>query len=123
LTLEEIARQFGRLSRDSMAKGTLDQLGTEIFTTGKVRKALDRLFAETPSSFIRLIRKTMLDSSVAPKQIEQALHRIWDTGKEPAPQPRRETSAPRQKRKADKPVSAYSESHHIDGKPNEIVEL
>jgi len=35
-----------------MAEGILDQLGNEIFTTGKVREALDALFAEKPSSFI-----------------------------------------------------------------------
>jgi hypothetical protein len=72
---------FNRLSRESMAKGLLDQLGTEIFTTGKVRKVLDRLFAETPASFILLIRKTLADSSVTPSQIEQALRRIWDNGR------------------------------------------
>ncbi len=123
LSVEEIARQFDRLSRDSMAKGILDQLGTEIFTTGKVRKALDKLFAETPASFIRLIRKTLADSSVVPSQIEQALHRIWDAGTEPIRQTRGEPKVPKSKQKTVKPVSEYPESHHIDGKPNEIVEL
>lgn len=122
LTVEELALQFGRLSRESMAKGILDQLGTEIFTTGKVRKALDRLFAETPATLIRLIRKTMADSSVTPSQIEQALHRIWDTGAEPVPALRKRPSAPEGKRKGT-PMSDYPEVHHIDGKPNEIVEL
>ena len=42
LTTEQIATQLNRFSRNSMADGVLDRLGTEIFTTGKVRKALDR---------------------------------------------------------------------------------
>lgn len=124
LTVEQLAQQFSRLSRESMAKGLLDQLGTEIFTTGKVRKVLDRLFAETPASFIRLIRKTMADSSVTPLQIEQALRRIWDTGKEPiagttkAPSPRR-----RKATVSGRQTTEYTETHHTGGKPNEVIEL
>jgi len=125
LPVEELARQFNRLSRESMAKGLLDQLGTEIFTTGKVRKVLDRLFAETPASFIRLIRKAMADSSVTPSQIEQALRRIWDTGKSPAPAPE-ERATPQRKEKpvtSEREAAEYTESHHTDGRPNEVLEL
>jgi len=125
LTVEELARQFHRLSRESMAKGLLDQLGTEIFTTSKVRKVLDRLFAETPASFIRLIRKTMADSSVTPSQIEQALRRIWDIGK-PATPPPDETGTPERKERSirsDRPSAEYTENHHTDGRPNEVLEL
>jgi hypothetical protein len=119
-TLEDIARQFYRLSRESMEKGLLDQLGTEIFTTGKVRRALDRLFAQTPPSFVRLIRKTMSDPSVSPSQIEQALRRIWDTGGSPASsqEPLLVKGKPPEKGRAE-----YAESHHTDGKPNEVIEL
>jgi predicted transport protein len=124
LTVEELAKQFNRLSRDSMTKGLLDQLGTEIFTTGKVRKTLDRLFAETPASFIRLVRKTMADSSVTPSQIEQALRRIWDTGAEPVPPAEPEARVPKQRRgRSVRPASEYPETHHTEGKPNEVVEL
>jgi len=124
LTVEELARQFSRLSRESMAKGLLDQLGTEIFTTGKVRKVLDRLFTETPAPFIRLIRKTMTDSSVTPSQIEQALRRIWDTGKERVAR-RRETPSPRREkaRVSGRQAAEYTETHHTEGKPNEVIEL
>lgn len=125
LTVEELARQFNRLSRESMAKGLLDQLGTEIFTTGKVRKVLDRLFAETPPSFIRLIRKAMADSSVTPSQIEQALRRIWDTGKPPAPAPEESVSLQRKERavRSERPTAEYTEGHHTDGRPTEVIEL
>jgi len=124
LTVEELARQFNRLSRESMAKGLLDQLGTEIFTTGKVRKALDCLFAETPASFVRLIRKTMTDSSVTPSQIEEALRRIWDTGKPTPPATSVGTDSQKQTlRVSERPSAEYSETHHTEGKPNEVVEL
>ena len=125
ITVEELARQFNRLSRDSMAKGLLDQLGTEIFTTSKVRKVLDRLFAETPASFIRLIRKEMSDSSVTPSQVEQALRRIWDTGK-PATPPSEERSISEGRQgpiRSGRASAAYAESHHTDGRPNEVIEL
>jgi len=124
-TVEELARQFNRLSRESMAKGLLDQLGSEIFTTGKVRKVLDRLFAETPASFIRLIRKAMADSSVTPSQIEQALRRIWDTGKSSAAAPE-EMATPQRKERPVRPereAAEHTESHHTDGRPNEVLEL
>jgi predicted transport protein len=124
LTVEELARQFNRLSRESMEKGLLDQLGTEIFTTGKIRKVLDRLFAETPASFIRLIRKSMTDSSVTPSQIEQALRRIWDTGKEPAVKTAEGPTARKEKEAvSDRPATKYAETHHTEGKPNEVIEL
>jgi predicted transport protein len=125
LPVEELARQFNRLSRESMARGLLDQLGTEIFTTGKVRKVLDRLFAETPASFIRLIRKAMADSSVTPSQIEQALRRIWDTGKSPAPAPEERATPQRKERPvtSEREAAEYTESHHTDGRPNEVLEL
>ncbi len=124
MPIEEVARQFGRLSRESLAKGLLDQLGTEIFSTGKVRKVLDRLFAETPSSFIRLIRKTMADPSVTPSQIEQALRRIWDTGKESMPRPQETGEGTKGKQPDSRGErQEYEETHHTEGKPNEVVEL
>jgi hypothetical protein len=123
-SVQELAKQFKRLSRESMAAGKLDQLGAEIFTTGKVRKALDRLFIEASPSLVRLIRKTMSDPSVAPSQIAQALRRIWDastvtTGLAPS-----ETSHPQKRDKEGRRSSSeYSESHHTEGKPNEVIEL
>jgi len=124
LTVEELARQFSRLSRESLAKGLLDQLGTEIFTTGKVRKALDRLFSETPPSLIRLIRKTMGDASVTPSQVEHALRRIWDAGKlPPAPTAGSTHLDGKKKRAPDQPSGEYTEAHHTEAKPNEVVEL
>jgi predicted transport protein len=124
LTIEGLAKQFSRLSRDSMAAGLLDQLGTEIFTTGKVRKALDRLFTEASPSLIRLVRKAMSDSSVTPSQIAQALHRIWDASTVTAsPIVAEPQLIQRQKKPSQRPTTEYTESHHTEGKPNEVVEL
>jgi hypothetical protein len=122
--VEQLAKQLSRLSRESMAQGLLDQLGTEIFTTGKVRKALDRLFVEAPISLIRLIRKTIGDDLVTPSQIQQALGRIWDTGKATITSTFEPTKSRREERKVvDRPTDKYTETHHTEGKPNEVVEL
>ena len=123
MSVEQITAQLSRLSRDSLAQGALDKLGTEIFTTGKVRKALDRLFVEAPPTLIRLIRKTLSDSSVTPSQIQQALSRIWDGGKSVGVPAVDRKEARQEKRSTERPSIDYSESHHTEGKPSEVVEL
>ncbi len=123
-SVQELAKQFNRLSRDSMAAGKLDQLGAEIFTTGKVRKALDRLITDASPSLIRLIRKTMPDSSVMPAQIAQSLRRIWDASTAlPSSVPNKPSQKLKQKKKSRRSSPQYSENHHTDGKPNEVIEL
>jgi hypothetical protein len=122
--VEQLAKTLSRISRDSMAKGLLDQLGTEIFTTAKVRKALDRLFADAPPILTRLIRKTITDPSVTPSQIQQSLRRIWGDGDQT---PRPETPPairPKTGRKESKRAKQdYPETHHTEGKPTEVIEL
>jgi hypothetical protein len=123
LPVEELAKQFNRLSRESIATGMLDQLGSEIFTTGKVRKVLDHLFTEGPNSFVRLIRKSMVDSSVKPTQIQEALRRIW-AGKQTHPALQAGTVSQKQTRRVlEHPSIEYSENHHTQDKPNEVIEL
>jgi predicted transport protein len=123
LATAQIANNLSRLSRESLAQGVLDRLGTEIFTTGKVRKALDRLFVDAPASLIRLIRKAIGDNSVTPSQIQQAMARIWDGDKStelPATE-RTETRCP--KPPGNRPSVEYAETHHTKGKPGEVLEL
>lgn len=123
LSIEQIATQLNRLSRESLAQGVLDRLGTEIFTTGKVRKALDRLFLEPTTPLIRLIRKTLGDDSVTPSQIQQALGRIWDGGKSTA-LPLVESGDPkREKAHESRSAVEYAETHHTEGRPSEVVEI
>jgi predicted transport protein len=125
LSIEQMASHLARLSRESMARGVLDGLGEEIFTTAKVRKALDRLFADQDDSFLRVIRKALDDDSIAPTQIRAALSRIWHSeitspsakSVEPVRKARRKrTVTPRDK-------IDYGEAHHTEGKPAEVVEL
>ncbi len=123
MTTEELAKQFRRLSRESIAEGHLDQLGREIFTTGKVRKALDRLVAERSPSLVRLVRKTMGDASAGPAQVADALHRIWYADKTApvTPQPVKHKEGTRQREGV--PRTEYTETHHTEGKPKEVIEL
>jgi len=123
LTTEQLARQLNRLSRDSLAEGVLDRLGTEIFTTGKVRKALDRLFVDAPTSFVRLIRKSIGDDSVTPAQIRQALGRIWDVDASGSLPTVDIKTLAQDEAPAKRPASKYTEGHHTQGKPSEVVEL
>lgn len=125
LSVDHVANHLVRLSRDSMAKGILDALGDEIFTTAKVRKALDHLFLAPDASFTRLIRKAIGDPGISPSQIKESLPRIWQ-GQTGVPEPRRphpprrsHGAKPRGKRSA----VDYGEAHHTAGKPAETVEL
>jgi len=125
LSAQQIADRLSRLSRESLARGILDDLGEEVFTTAKVRKALDRLCLDPPAPFVRAIRKAIDDDAITPNQIKRALARVMgtsstepaiDTGKKPRARRRRPTG-PRGKGRV------YDEAHHTAGKPKEVVEL
>ena len=77
MSIQQIAERFSRFSRDAMAKGVLDEIGKETFTTGKIRKALDKMFSEPPNAFVRLIRSTIGDDTIKPAQVKKALNRLW----------------------------------------------
>jgi predicted transport protein len=49
-SVQQIADQFYRFCRDAMARGVLDEIGEQVFTTGKIRKALDKLFLDPPAN-------------------------------------------------------------------------
>ncbi|KUK83062.1 MULTISPECIES: DUF5655 domain-containing protein [Petrotoga] len=122
MSIQQVAEQFARFSRDSMAKGVLDEIGEQIFTTGKIRKALDKLFMDPPNTLIKVIRSTLEDDSIKPAQIKKALKTLWS-------QPS-ETEIPSTYRYTKKPVPSseskvkeYNEEHHLNGKPQEVVEL
>jgi hypothetical protein len=119
-----VAEQFARFSRDSMAKGLLDEIGEQVFVTGKIRKVLDRLFIEPPNTLIRLIRSTVGDETIKPKQVRDALKRLWAQTPETdissidyvdAEKPTDEITTKKRKE--------YNEEYHIKGKPQEITEL
>ena len=122
MSIQQIAEQFLRFSRDSMAKGVLDDIGEQVFTTGKIRKALDKLFIDPPNTLIRLIRSTVRDDTISPTQVKIALKRLWSqesqveitSGYEPS-----RAYAPSVTERG----KEYPESHHIKDKPQEVVEL
>lgn len=141
MSIEQIARQMWRFSADEMAKGTLDTLGEQTFTDGKVRKALHVLMTDPPRPFLNLLRKAAKDDSLAPRQIKESLSRIageTDTDESVkasvelpphvpavASQPSRSDSEKKAwvTRRAKKGESPYDEGHHLSGKPQEAVSL
>ena len=126
MTIQQVAEQFARFSRDAMAKGLLDEIGEQIFTTGKIRKALDKLFMDPPNTLIKLIRSVIGDDTIKPVQVKKALKRLWAQtseievpstfGVEPVP-PERAI------KRGEKRGEEYSEEHHLKGKPQEVIEL
>lgn len=125
LTIDQMTSHLSRLSKASMIEGVLDDLGKEIFTTTKVRKALDKLFGEQDDSIVRLIRKTLDDDSVTPAQIRETLPRIWrsETPTKPAKRLEYAEKASGKRQNAPREKVDYGEGHHTEGRPIEVVEL
>ena len=121
--VQQIAERFNRFSRDTMEQGVLDEIGEEVFTTGKVRKALDKLFLDPPANLIKIIRSAVEDESIKPTQVKMALKRLWAQSSEveiPS------ISLPSGKsEEPEKPQRGrdYGEEHHVKGKPREVIEL
>ncbi len=119
MSIEQVAALFSRFSQDAIAGGMLDEIGEQIFVTSKVRKALDKLFMEPPTTLTRLIRRTIGDQTVKPSQISAALKRLWTQLPEVAvpTTPTRHVKTPKRKGKE------HTETHHTQGKPQEVLEL
>ena len=123
-SIQQIAEQLNRFSRDSMEKGVLDKIGEEVFTTGKIRKALDKLFMNPPRNLIRIIRKSLADDTIKPRQIEAALKRLWaqSPGEEISPIVDEKEYVIKTGKKG-KRGKDYLEEYHTKGKPREVLEL
>jgi predicted transport protein len=143
LSVAQIARQMWRFSRDEMAKGTLDAIGEQTFTDGKVRKAIDDIMRDAPRTLLNLVRAAAHDGQLTPQRIKESLARIGAqnpaamspaVGK-PANRMRGEEQATSlrsrgatkawatRREKATRTSTPYDESHHTAGKPKEILEL
>lgn len=122
ISTRQIAEQFARFSRDAMARGVLDKIGEQVFTTGKIRKALDKLFMDPPNSLIRLIRSIVKDDSIKPIQVKESLKRVWlqTSENEISPNYKFKYETPKKTTKKEK---EYNEEYHIGDKPREVVEL
>ena len=81
--VQQTVERLSLLSPDSMAKGVLDQIAREAFTMGKIRKALDRIFADPPSAFVRLVRSEVGDDTIKPAEVKKTLGELW--ARSPAP--------------------------------------
>lgn len=123
ISLNQIAEQLARFSRDAMAIGLLDEIGEEVFTIGKARKALDKLLLNPPPNFLKIVRSAIGDDSLKPNQIKTALKRLWGLSSKP-PSAQRE-GVVEHKISITKPQKAvgYDEEHHTKGKPQEVIEL
>jgi len=137
ISVQQLAQQMWRFSREEMAKGTqciLETLGKQTFTDGKVRKALDILMNDPPQKLLKLLQEATGDDNIKNQQVKESLARIWA---EKGVTPQRPlgpslfggtTIRPvRQKdgrsRKGKKPSREYDEQHHLSGKPKEVEEL
>ena len=75
--VQEIAERLSLLSPDSMANGVLDQIARDAFTMGKIRKVLDRIFADPPAAFVRLVRSKVGDDTIKPAEVKEGLAKLW----------------------------------------------
>lgn len=136
---EQLAQKLWALSREEMAKGTLDSQGERVFTDSKVRKALDAIMRNPPRQLVNMVKRTGGDASLTSQQIKESLPRIW-TDRETAPQPAQAPAveSPGQEGEAStrsqsdrkssetrraRGEAIYEESHHTNGKPQEVLEL
>jgi len=139
IAVPQLAEQLWLFSRDETAKGTLDVLGEQISTDRKVFKALDTIMRDPPKPIVNAARASIGDESLNPLKIKESIARIWGkmglgalpaavlapgNGPDALGSARRETSrkAAETRRRIDE-EGCYNEDRHLDGKPQEIVEL
>ena len=123
-SVQQIAEQLNRFSREAMEQGVLDEIGEQVFTTGKIRKALDRLFINPPEALIRIIRSAISDESLKPMQIKAALKRLWAQSSEvELPSSSQIIEEPQRTEIKNQLGKYYDEERHIKGKPQEVIEL
>lgn len=130
LAVPELAKQMWRFSRDEVAKGTLDTMGTQVFLDGKVRKAMEAILRDPPKQLLKLIRGYIGDKTLAPQKIRESLVRLESLqpaglansgdGKIKA-KSSQAGGPPESKQKKGK--SVCDEKTHIDGMSQEVIEL
>lgn len=131
MSVQQIAQQMWRFSREEIARGTLDALGKQVFTDSKVRKALDTIMAAPPTAFLNMVRKATGDPAMPLSHIKESLSRIWRGPAVGTPIPADSSASDRSEaakkawrtRRAAESESLYDEAYHVSGKPKETVEL
>jgi predicted transport protein len=134
ISLDQEAEKFQRFSRDQMAKGTLDTLGEQTFTDGKVRKALESLINDPPRVMLKLVRNATGDKSLPPQTVKDSLRRILSpmlgsAASVPAhvsgiiKGDRRAAALKAVATRRAKSDLTYSEDTHTRDKPSEVLEI
>lgn len=134
ISLEQAAEKFQRFSRDQIAKGSLDALGEQIFTDGKVRKALQILLIDPPKVLLKLVRNATSDKLVRPQTVKESLSRILSpllaSGAPPMlpskgakPTGRKNAALKSWATRRAKENQTYSEELHTKEKPSEVLEI
>jgi predicted transport protein len=123
-----------------MARGTLDALGEQTFTDGKVRKALQIVMHDPPRALLNLVRSAIGDENLAPQRIKESLIRISREPSSDGPSVvSLETSAGElgvvrgrrpigaktagEIRRTKAGATSHDEAHHLNGKPQEAIAL
>jgi hypothetical protein len=127
-TIKEVVELLNRFSKESMIDKVLDEYGKLVFTTSKIRKAVDILFNDPPSNLIKMIRTKANDEKIKPQEIKDALKRLWAQTTEEASggvehRYSSDTDTAEDNQEPIKRTSAYNEKTHTDGIPQEVVEL
>lgn len=136
VSIEQIAKQIWRFSRDEMARGTLDALGEQTFQDTKVEKALEALMSDAPRALLNLINKVIKDEYLKPQKIKESLKRILDrnrsaeiagTSKKIRGVPYATSGTSKQRIVSKKPKqgrkSSYEEALHTSGRSQEVLAL
>jgi hypothetical protein len=77
ITNQQVAECLLRVSKNAIANGILDKYAEDIFTKGKVKKALDAMFQNPPKAVIRELRNTIGDESIKASQVQKIIGEIW----------------------------------------------
>lgn len=129
VSVEQLAKQLGRLSRTSLAERRLDEEAEIVFTDKRVRTALDQMMQSPPRGVVNAIRTLIGEYAPTSRQIERSLQRIWkdiSPIRQPHSAPKHEigVSEVRRRKTEDRQgPSDYTESLHTKGKPQEVIEL
>ena len=121
ITAQQLAQQVWRFSKEEIAAGTLDAVGEQTFTDGRIRKALDSIMRNPGLPLINMVKKALGDPGVSPQKVRESLARIWGVSQTITAHAS-DASTPAKRRKTTSRVS-YDEKYHLAGKPQEVVEL
>ena len=71
-----VLQSLRKLSKDALESGELDTWGEEVFTDVRVRSALAKLGATSPSQFLSVVASEVEGAEIEPKRLKASLSRI-----------------------------------------------